>query len=354
MLDLGLLKVDGVIFHHIPQRSWDAEEAAASGPILSDKEQSVGSRLEFYLRDQVTKTFLQSSQAVKADPDLTSILPTAIQGLLHANPGGEGFVDSFIELTKTAAGLLFEEQHPNAPSGLMVFLRGSLGARSVLCVAKLEQQSGLSFDVVEVDGVQTVTVALEDGLVLTEKTEVFKAAVFALDDSTSDELEGLVSDEQSGNLYRAPITDYWLRGFLGCKYANESAVQTRAFIKAVTTAINQDIEDIEVRDKAFDALAVELASNRRTISPKSWIKDHIDSEDQDRVLGRLREAGVWASSFPKSSEVADHAPKFKWYEFSDGRKVKVPADRTVELETFGEESNKEDVLTIRGKIVRIR
>lgn len=352
MIELGLLQVNGLIFHHIPARPGGIDPASEGGPVLSAKQHAMPDKLEFYIRDQVARTFLRSSQAVSVDQDADSVVPVQVATCLGTMDNSSGTARVFVSVSQTIATQLYNCQHGNAPSGLLVVAHGTAGGNQVLIIAKLEQQSGLSFEVEQVRGIQTVQVALEDGLVLTDKTEVFKAAVFVL--NSSSELEGVVSDEQSGNVYSAPITDYWLRAFLGCKYANSADVQTRAFIKGVNSAINSDISDINERDRAFDALGVELASNRRVIKPQKWVEENIAADSRDAVMARLREAGVPTSQFPKSAEVAERAPKYRWYEFSDGRKVKVPLDREVELVTHGEDSSKEDVLTMRGKIVRIR
>jgi hypothetical protein len=351
VINLNLLKLEGVIFHQVPQnKGADSKET----PVLSDAEQPTSSRLEFYLRDQIVATFSRSRQRVEPDEDQDSTLPTAcIDLLVPSNGKAIDDVNAFVEFSRGAAQLLYERQRGNAPDGLLVVGRGTVGDKAVICLAKLEQQAGLSFEVVEQDGGQVVQVALEDGLVLTDDTAVFKAAIFTLAGTKKARtLDGIVSDEQSGKVYEAPVSAYWLRTFLGCKYANSADVQTRAFVKAITDVINHDIADFADRDLAHSALTAELHNNKTAIDPSDWIETNLPLPVQDKAIQRLADAGAPTTAFPKGQEVVEHAPKNTWFEFSDGTRLKVPIDHEVQLDK-GTEDNV-DVLTVRGKIVRIR
>ncbi len=163
---------------------------------------------------------------------------------------------------------------------------------------KVEEERGLSFDTYEEDGQIRVEVVLEDGLVFTSKTQVFKAAVFYMD---GDDLVGLITDDQTGSVYRGPVSHYWLTDFLRIRCGRDADVQTRSWIKATQRVIRSDIESPADKNSVFSAMIGELASNRNAIDPRRFISDHVPPDVQDKATQRLHDEGTPTTRFPRAT-----------------------------------------------------
>jgi hypothetical protein len=216
---------------------------------------------------------------------------------------------------------------------------------------KVEQERGLSFET-HIDGAEVrVEVAIEDGLVLTDKTELFKAAIFYLDD---DILSGYVTDDQTGSVYRGPSSEYWLHEFLGCQYTRATDVMTRNWIKGTERLIKSDIKDPAQRDRVLTAMLTELGSNRNAIDPTRFIDNYVPDEYKDAARSRLSHAGASTTRFRKSRDVSQKAPRRKLFIFDGGIEVKVPPDVTPELSKEQVGGAEIDVMTIRGHLLDVR
>ena len=279
LLDFGLFRVERAIFHQVPSRG------AETPPIRSTVESNLDDELEFFLRDRLGRTFGASAQPVRRGDPGASPVPDLVQGLLGAS--APDIVVPFHPLPD----LLQSVQAHNSPSGLLTIVFGRCGSTEVVAIAKIEEERGLSFST-EVNGDEVrVEVALENGLVLTDKTVVFKAAVFYLD--SQGELQGFVTDDQAGNAYSRPASNYWLLDFLGCEFSNDVDVTTRDWVKSMKQVANNDLkDDPRSQSNLLAAIYTELNSNKANDDPKQFVADHIPLDKQDQALQRLSNNGA--------------------------------------------------------------
>jgi hypothetical protein len=345
MLDVGLLMISAAVFHSVPARNTFEQDGSPSVPVLSTAESKLDGQLEFFLRDRLTRTFAQAAQPVREDPD--SIAPTP--DLVVAALTGQSPAD-IVRPFHPLPDLLLDAQAHNSPKGLLAVIRGKCGATPVLVIVKVEQERGLSFETHTENGITRVEVVIEDGLVFTDKTEVFKAAIFYMDGS---DLAGFVTDDQSGSIYSGPSSRYWLSDFLGCRFSNDLDVMTRSWIKATKRLIKSDIADAARKSAVLSAMLAELSSNRSNIHPKQFIQNYVPEDLQDQALSRLRAAGAPVTSFPKSRDVASKAPGRKRIIFDTGYEVVMPAEMQPDIRKELLDGMEVDVLTIRGVIKRV-
>jgi hypothetical protein len=345
MIDIGLLKIDGAVFHPVPARKQKIGDDNTQLPVLSTVESRLDGQLEFFLRDRLSRTFASAGQRIKPDPDIKSPTPDLIYAALSGTPP----MDIVLPFHPLPA-LLLEVQAHNSPKGLLAVIRGSCGKVPVILIVKVEQERGLSFETITSGGEVRVDVVIENGLVLTDKTEVFKSALFYAEE---DEVVGLVTDDQSGSTYGGPASAYWLREFLGCRYANDIDVITRAWIRATNRVIKTDIKDASQKSALLSAMLAELASNRSSINPKQFVLDHVPLDVQDMALRRLGDEGASSTTFRKSREVAAKAPKRKRILFENGYEVTMPVGIEPDLAKELVEGVEFDILTIRGKVRRV-
>lgn len=344
-IDVALLQIDGAVFHPVPAGRGIGPDGHPVVPTLSTVESTLDARLEFFLRDRLMRTFNEAAQPVIRDSDITTPTPELVSAAL-AGGAGANIVQPFHPLP----ALLLEVQAHNSPEGLLSVIRGSCGATRVLVLVKVEQEQGLSFETI-VDGNEVrIDVVVEDGLVLTQKTEVFKAALFWLEDEA---LIGMITDDQTGSIYKGPSSLYWLSDFLGCRYSRESDVMTRTWIRATERLILSDLTDAGEKDEVLSAMLTELGSNRTAVDPRRFIENYVPEHAQDAALQRLRNEGAPTTRFPKSRDVSAKAPKKKKFVFDNGFEVTMPAEVTPDLSTEVVEGREVDVLTIRGHIRRV-
>jgi len=353
MIDLGRLRVEGAVFHQIPRKKpLPGTPAPKNGPevTLSTVESVLDDQLEAFLQSRINESMSGSAQPIVPDEERSQLVPDAVRESLDG--GNSDIADRF----DAAAHHLLETQHHTSPEGLFAVVRGHAGQTPILALVKVERERGLSFEVVDDrDGVR-VEVVFEDGLVLTGKTKVFKAAIFYVShtDASGTHIAGYVTDDQSGSsMYDGPSSLYWIHKFLGCRYSRDADVQTRAFAKAIERTIRTDIKSAAQQSTALSALRAELGSNRKSIDPKKFVADFIPSEVQDSALQRLRDAGASSTSFPKSADVSAASPTTKTVLFRSGVKVVFPEGTEPELSTEGEEGDEVDVLTIRGEVKHV-
>lgn len=344
MIDVGQLKILGAVFHPVPAGA-SRGEPSDEPPVLSTVESKLDGRLEFFLRDRLTRTFSQAAQPIRRDVSRVVPTPDLILSCLNGDQA-----DDIVRPFHPLPSLLVDVQSHNSPKGLLAVVRGECGATKVLVVVKIEQERGLSFQTFTEDDEIRVEVAIEDGLVFTDKTEVFKSALFYLDHG---DLVGVLTDDQSGSAYTGPSSQYWLQDFLGCEFSNDLDVQTRAWIRATERTIKSDIGDPSRQSSTLSAMIGELGSNRSSINPGQFVRDFVPAEAQDKALQRLRDNGLTARPFRKSRAVAAKAPKRKRIVFDSGYEVRMPADVEPELTKEVVDEQTVDVLVIRGHIKHV-
>jgi len=343
-VDIALLRITGAVFHQVPTRAARGAEAEQIELVVTTRESKLEHGLPTYLRDRLNLTFKAAAQPVMRDEDLQVPTPDLVLAALR-----EGEDAEIVERFQALPALLLEAQSHNSPRGLLAVIRGSCGAVPVVVLVKVEQERGLSFDTFEEDGEVRVEVVIEDSLVFTEKTDVFKAAIFHLNEDC--QLEGVVTDDQTGSMYRGPVSQYWLTKFLGCRYSREVDVMTRSWVKATERLVKSDIDDPATKNHVLSAMVAELHSNRNGIDPDRFIADHVPPPLQDQATQRLRDAGAPTTRFPKSRDVAANAPRRKKFRLDGGIEVTMPADVDPDLSTEETGDGQTiDVITIRGRI----
>jgi hypothetical protein len=315
--------------------------------VRSTVESTLDSRLELFLRDRLSSALRNAAQPIRRDSDSLSPLPDIVVTALDA--AASGTKPDIVVPFHPLADLLLDVQSHVSPRGLLTLVRGHCGKIPVVVIAKVEEERGLSFSTNEKNGQVRVEVEIEDGLVLTNKTGVFKSALLYVDER--DQLVGFVTDDQAGSVYDRPTSNYWLADFLGCEHSRDEDVATRYWLKATKQFANVDLKDDPVaRSNVLRAMSTELQSNERNIDPQRFIRDHVPLDSQDDARNRLRSNGAPTRTFAKSEAVATSAPTTHRYVFDNGFEVKVPADTEPDITHETINGVEETVLTVRGHL----
>lgn len=287
------IKVEHVAVHEIfKQRAGETVE-----PLLTDRLVALTPELEAFFAKRLVET-MQSAFGVQFEPDTESEVPALITGLV-ADHG------KLMEVSRRLASTLQGAQPAISPPGLLVVLTGRTTDHTVAAVMKLEHETGVRSQLVEGrDGTKVFEITLEHDLFLTDNTKVFKAAVFRLPpepNATSAaapaDVDVWMSDDQAG-VGAAPVARFFREEFLACIYRLAPEIQTQEFHTAAERFVN-GVTDAEKRVRYGNALMTELLSSRQQVTPRTFARENLDVDDQQRFLTTIQQAGVGSARFPK-------------------------------------------------------
>lgn len=280
-MDMRRLSVEGVIFHFVPGGA--NRFVAGENIVVATRQSALDPKLRAFLRDRLVEVLAAAAQPIEPLDPPTSPVPDLVAVAL--NKDDPDIVGPFTPLPH----LLEDQQADSSPHGLLAIVHARVDANTLIAILKVEQERGISFKT-KVDGPDiSVEVELEDGLVLTSKTKLFKAGVLFLED---DEVKGYVTDDQTGSMYRGPSSHYWLEGFLGCQYARHVDVLTRGWVRGVEIAA-RSVKDPAVTDQILQALHTDLVSNKRAIDPETFSTPN----DSSHREASLVEVSGWHPGF---------------------------------------------------------
>jgi hypothetical protein len=138
-------------------------------------------------------------------------------------------------------------------------------------ILKLEREEGIRFQVHEVNGHRTVNLQFLRDLTLTNKTKIFKTSLFVGDPAHLDAIQGLVSDDQRGQVEGRGVADFYPNTFLGCKLRANPAQVTLEFVKAAEEFFNRSITNPEKKGRyqeGYSADRVEVRGDYEADRPK--------------------------------------------------------------------------------------
>lgn len=315
--DLGLLAVDKIIVHDVPQRR---AGDASSSPALSEVESPANVELRNFVRERVIETLAARSFEVRFVEGSTSPLPGLIAGQLRAKPR------PFVKMSQEAANHLHQVQTGQNPPGLLVVLRGTLGDVSTLGLMKLEREEAIRLNQQRIGGRRTFSLEHLRDLMLSKKTRVFKTGLFwPADDGAA----GLVCDMQLGRDLARDVANFFLQKFLGCRLADEPAIVTKRFWDTAERFINEQVADPIRQTTYLLALTTEMTSQKNDVSPRGFVAEHVESGDRDRFNTFMSEAGLDTPFIKDTRKITGRIERVQ-YEFASGIRLTGPVDEVRE------------------------
>lgn len=181
----------------------------------------------------------------------------------------------FVERSKKIADLLADAQKSRSiPGGILVVFAGSAGVpeRRLIGVIKAEVHNGFTRE--QVDG--AMTLKFLNNLLLTAQTKLYKIGLFveSTPEATGEPVErweSYIYDEQLTLSNRDGAAQYFYEGFLGCKFLESSARNTKKFYDLTKTFIQgMNIEETE-RVVLINALVTYLKADQSpTVSTSAF------------------------------------------------------------------------------------
>lgn len=340
-VDPSTVVVERFVAHRVPRHKGEDDDRpigySASVPDLPPE------TLEFFAR-RLKTTLLDSGQNVEIDESLESPqMPGHIQAFLASSDR------DLLELSKHAAQLLLEAQPASKweDESIVAVMDVTVEGQQGVAFAKLEQEEGVEFEEEQVEGGTTLVVSINDHLLLTENTRVFKAAVYRMEDGSP---VGVLCDIQQGE--RTTLARYFLRDFLGSRHQESPARTTKAFVAAVERYVSKSIADPEQKVRVSEALRTEIRSDRTKVSPTKFIQVNVPREHQGPMRQELVDAGLPMASFDKDRRLVERHQKRTAYTTASGIKLSGPAEAMSERVETGEDEQGAYLL-IRDRITKV-
>lgn len=293
-----LLSVKRVIFHDVPKRLTNE----LSGEVtLSDRESVLSDSLRGLFRERIQQQ-LQSNAAfnVVENVEAKSPLPSLLRQLLV------GERDLFVKHSQLMARHLDRCQSGRNPAGLLGLVEGKCGDAVCYCILKLERDEGIRLQTKSIDGGRTFDLEYLRDLFLTKNTRLFKSGFFVLETFEGrDMVVGKVCDQQTGTRSQKSMASFFLSDFLGCRYMDDSKVETRDFFEAAESFLQRRIKDPLLQVSIQNHLLSELVSNRTSIDPRVFARDYLPAGLKQEFLVFLREQHIGTGPFLKNTELID-------------------------------------------------
>lgn len=305
------MTINRVIIHQIPKRFRSLE----TEPIYSEVESPLDDGLKLLFMERIISTASsQSAYKVELDPDTSSVVPSLISAFLS------GHELDFVELSKMMAKHLHETQSAVNSGGLLTVVDCNFDTQPGLCLIKLEKEEGARLKPSVINGRTTFDIEHLKDIMLTGKTRLYKLGVFAAAAENSDEVTGLVSDEQRGYHPRTEVASFFLKDFLGCRLLIAPNLATKRFFEATERFINESILDPVRKAECMNHLLSELTNQRNTVNPQEFALNHFDDNER-RAYSQAVGEQIMAESFPKEVELIESRIRKLVMEFSSGIQI---------------------------------
>ncbi|TGK00383.1 nucleoid-associated protein NdpA [Leptospira selangorensis] len=183
---------------------------------------------------------------------------------------GEKRPDQIIKISHEIAKFLHSKQNrKNISDGFLIIIKGKNDYENeYVCLLKLEAMRGseAKFD----DKRKSYNLNDLENILLTQKTKVFKLAMFVFDGHSF--LESYAMDDQINS---DEIATFWLTNFLQAKNLESPVELTKQFISFVRKFAAQSRLSIGESIDLLTGLHAELISNRRTIKLIDFASEYV-------------------------------------------------------------------------------
>lgn len=328
--NFGDLVVERAIVHVVPQHPKGAEPHPLQ---LSEEACRLNDGGRTALQGKLRDVLGRLGREVVEDPELKSGLPDAVRAFLS----GE---QDLVKVSGTLAHALRDSQNGSSSAGLLLVAAARLDNQPALLMVKLEQETGMQAnEIVTDDGLRTFDMQYFANLLFTEKSKVYKVALFSEEGLAEHGLQGWAADPQTSG---KDVARFFREKFLGCRHQNDPRELTRRFHDAAMDWINDRFahSNSDVRMKYVMAVMVELQSSAPALDPATFIEHHLHKEHQDDFAGFLKEHDVSIRVFEKNNDLIGNRLQKVRIDLASGAFLVAPLeavqDGTVEVKDIGD------------------
>jgi hypothetical protein len=299
-IDTSTIQIEQIIVHDIPKHK---KGEPGIEPIFSEKESKLTDGLRNFFKDKVVQS-LSSDKAFKIcfEDESTSPISWITNEFLKSD--GSKIVSQSKAITKH----LFEIQVGYNAAGILVVIFGKVNSFNTCIILKLEKDKGaqLTLD----PKTHSYNIAEVEDLMLTQKTKIFKVAMFILRDNFKVKFDGLIMDYQIDIKEKKEATTWFIDKFLGCRAFEDPKITTQHFYNYTRTFIDTIPDDIE-RAKYIQDLNSYVQKNTLFLSPKEFADDYLKTTNhKNDYINYLQNKNFNLSSFPKDiTQIEKHVKK---------------------------------------------
>lgn len=313
------LQVNELIVHDIPfklsQRVLrEIPNTPALQPIFSQIASPVNTEIISFFHDRITGT-IGSTAAVDIifDPLRESPVKILINEYFSGNENRR------IPITQQIAQHLFDTQNAQNSSGLLLFVRCTLGEHTVLALLKVEREEGVRVrqQIIQ-NGLMTFDVEHIRDLMLTKKTRLFKIVLFYQEEQV---IKGILCDQQRGYYSGRDVADFFLYDFLGCILTEEPQIQTKKYFESSQKYINERIDSPEQKGSLLNHLISSLTDQTQIVNPIEFARRALPPDQRDDYIQYIQGNGAPISSFTKDCCKIENKLQKIQYDFISGISV---------------------------------
>lgn len=324
-MELENLRLTRVVIHEVFQR---ADDRAIVAPDFGRALEILDGDAFDALRSRVVSAMSSASKCLEmtiADAGAESMFAEVLR-LVDADDA------LFVEQSKQAATLLSRAQKSRKiPGGILVVFTGQAltPARRIVGVIKAEVHSGFTR---ERTG-QTIALKFLKDLLLTAQTKLYKIGLFvesapdAAGEATA-RWRSFIYDETVSLADRDKAAQYFYEGFLGCKFMESSARNTRRFHDLTKTFISKmDVPEIE-RVELHNALVTYLKVDQSpTVSTAAFAEAYLgDGAVKDAYAQYMQSAEFPTAAVAKDLSDVNAKLRVRKFFFRNDVKLFAPAE----------------------------
>ena len=227
-------------------------------------------------------------------------------------------------MSRELANHLFAQHNGATSSGLLCVMEVIVGQKSGLAILKLERQEGAEIKFSGEEGKRVFDFDVLENLILTDKTRLFKSALFVRSGPGDDDFDSAGCDSQ-GPGTSEDVARFWLT-YLGCQLTEEPRVSTRKWFDASVAFANEEIADAVAKNTFYEHIHSEMKSNRKNVSPKQFIEDYVPPALRVPYKQFLEEHKVSIQAFGKDVSEIKTRLRRKLLHTARGISVTVPEE----------------------------
>jgi hypothetical protein len=335
-MKLNTLTLDNMIIHRIPRKSDDGGD-----PVFSDVADPQADDVRGFFRQRLSGVMASKGLLIERDPQGDPTTADAVDAILAD-------AKTLVAQSRIIGQRLHDVQDKRSPEGILLVATGKIDGLPCVGLLKLEHERGVRAEEEQVKGGRRFRVVLHRDLLLTQKTVVFKGAVFRMKSAKSTTLTGMGSDLQVVGHMAA----FFLTRFLGCRLLDEPGVSTERYFDAAEQWI-ASVPDAERKARYEIALLAQMHADTKTIDPDKFARETLTVDEHQPFIAHLGGQGVAATPFPKDTSQIDTRIKRLAYVFNSGLRLIGPPEAVEEHVTVKERSSGTRV-TIDDGIADIR
>lgn len=169
--DLARLKIHRAIFHDVPQRPKNVELKV----ILADLETKIDASKAKILNDRITQVLgSKHAYTMTFSPAPATKVPDEVRNYTRKDRTSE----EFVTMSRELANFLFAQHNGATSPGLLCVMEITVAQKRGLAILKLERQEGAEIKFSGEEGKRIFDFDVLENLILTDKTRLFKSALF--------------------------------------------------------------------------------------------------------------------------------------------------------------------------------